>query len=186
MTTTNGRDDKSKSACGPKTREEIRAAAEDVKVQAILREARERKMDSPMVTEESIRAREEHLRQGGLIGIRTLHARIARKELLSKDEFRELLGVTDEWIDVALSENRLFACIGASGEPYFPSFFADKWVPLNAFEVVSQALRNLPGDSKFHFFKSKSTFLRKKTPLESMRNGELKKVVIAAEGFAER
>lgn len=186
MSNANGEDNKPESAGREKTPEEIRAAAEDVKVEAILREAREREFDSPMATEESIRAGEEHMRQGRLNAIKTLYGRIDRKELVSKSEFRTLLGVTDQWIESALADNRLFVCSAPDKESYFPAFFADRTVPLSAFEVVSQALVDLPGEVKFHFFTSKSTFLRTKTPLQSMRDGELRKVIMAAEGFSER
>lgn len=150
------------------------AAPTDARWDEILHRALEHPTSAPMATVESIRAGAEHMRQGRLNAMKTLLARVERKELVSRDEFRTLLAVSDEWIEKALADNRLFACDGPDDVPFFPAFFADTTLPRTALERVSQALKNLPGPVKYHFLTSKSTFLLTRTPLEAIRCSDLR------------
>ena len=170
----------------PKRQEEVEAAAVDAKVDEILRLARRRPTDAPLTTEESIRAGAEYMRQAQQDAMSTLLAKIERKDFIPRDELRELLGVSDEWITDAVADNRLFFVLGPSEVHYFPSFYAGAIYHREALETVCQKLGDLSGASKYFFFTSKSTFLRTRTPLKALSDGMLTEVLIAAEGFAER
>jgi hypothetical protein len=164
-------------------------AEDDAKTDAIardiLRAAHERSV-KPMSTEKSIREGNAYMEQMRKNSAIALAARIERKELITAEELRDRLGITRRSISDAARTGRLFAIVGASGDNYYPAFYADKRYDRRALEKVSKALGTLPGAVKYHFFTSKSTYLRIKSPLEALEEGRLADVLIAAAGFAER
>lgn len=85
-----------------------RAAAEDLMVEKILREARSRP-PAPMVTEKSIRDGERFRAEMHRISQATLLSRIERGELITRDELITRLGGNRRWVTDAVKSDRLFA-----------------------------------------------------------------------------
>ena len=164
--------------------EALEAVALDAKLEKILQDALTDGPAAPMATQESIRAGKAAMKQGRENAANTLLERITRHELIPEEEFAKRLGVRDGWIAGALADGRLFFFLGPDEVKYFPDFYGDSTLPLHALEAVCSKMGNLESASKYHFFTSKSTFLRTKTPLEALRDGMLAKVLMAAEGYA--
>lgn len=173
-----------KSPNTPASTEALEAAALDAKFENVLREARARGAAAPMATAESIRAGKAAMKLVRKNAARTLLERIARYELITEEKFMKRLGVSFEWIAGALADGRLFFFRGPDEVKYFPAFYGDTTLELRAVGEVCKQMGNLPSASKYHFFTSKSTFLLTKTPLEALPDGQLTKVLVAAEGFA--
>lgn len=165
----------------PSLRVALEWEALDVKLEKILRDA-----PAPLTTEESIRAGKAAMKLGWQNAASTLLERITRRELIPEEEFAKRLQVTGEWIAAALVDGRLFFFQGPEGGKYFPAFYGDTTLERYALEEVCVHLGDLASASKYHFFTSKSTFLLTKTPLEALRAGLLTKVLMAADGFANR
>lgn len=106
--------------------------------------------------------------------------RIARKELITEDEFRKKLGVNRKWAAEALNANRLFSMQTPSGETVYPAFYGDPTYERQALEQVCKKLGNLSGSAKYDFFTRKSLCLDILTPLEALRKGMLTKVLVIA------
>jgi hypothetical protein len=164
--------------------EVARALTEDLAVEKILREARRRK-PAPMMTAKSIRDGEKFRVEMQLISQSTLLSRIARGEVITRDELITRLGGNRRWVRDALKSDRLFSLEAPSGVEYFAAFFADASYGRRSLGRVVRALAGLPGPSIYHFFVSKSVMLGM-TPLEALAEGRVKAVLGAALGFAER
>jgi hypothetical protein len=164
--------------------QEVAAAlAEDAKVKAILRQARSGLQVGEPVRElpgESA-AFMAKMREASQT---TLLALIKHKELLTKEELCTLIG-NRQWVNYAIKTGRIFSILGPDGVDYFPSFFLGPLAHRRSLGKVTQALAGLPGPSILHFFKCPSTILGK-TPLDSLAEGRLKEVLVAAAGFATR
>jgi hypothetical protein len=180
MTTTNGR------LSHAELSEADEVAALGAKFEKVLRDARTRGAAAPMATEESISAGNATMKLGRENAAKTLLTRITSHVLVTEDDLAARLHVNREWIVSALGDHRLFSFLGPDEVRYFPAFYGDSTLHRGALKAVCSKLGNLPGASKYHFFTSKSTFLRTQTPLEALRDGLLTKVLIAAEGFAIR
>ena len=166
-----------------RTDEEMkRAEEEDRTFQRLLDDASDRPR-RPMSTPESIAAGKAAMAEGRERAAETLARRIENKELLSAAELRSALGATQQAIDDAVAENRLFAFEGPDGERYYPAFYAAADMDRDSLELVAQELLDLPAPSKYHFFVSKRTNLGE-TPLEALQRGRLAEVLRAASGFA--
>jgi hypothetical protein len=159
-----------------------RAEEEDRLVQAVLAEARNR-LDRPMSTPESIAAGNAAMAEGRARAAETLARRIESKELLSAAELQSALGITQQDIDYAVAEGRLFVCVGSDGQPYYPAFYTDGDIDRSAIELVAQELRDIPAASKYYFFVSKRTNLGM-TPLDALKCGRVEDVLQAAAEFA--
>ncbi len=159
-----------------------RAEEEGRMVQRVLDEARNR-MDRPMSTPESIAAGKAAMAQGRVHAAETLARQIENKELLSANELQHALGITQAEIDEAVGAGRLFAMVATNGEPYYPAFYAAPAVDRTAFEAVALELRDLPPESRYHFFTSRRTNLGS-TPLEALQAGRVSEVLQSAAGFA--
>ena len=165
------------------TEEELkRAAEEDRMLQRLLDDASNRP-PRPMSTPESIAAGRAAMAEGRERAAETLARRIESKELLSAQELRKVLGVTQAEIDDAVASNRLFAFEGPGGERYYPAFYAVAEMDRASLELVAQELLDLPAPSKYHFFVSKRTNLGE-TPLEALKRGRVDEVLRSASGFA--
>lgn len=160
------------------------AIAEAVIVEKILREARSR-APGPMVTERSIREGERFMAKMRRASEEALLSRIERGALITRDELVTRLGGNRRWVNNALKAGRLFSLQAPSGDDYFPSFFADSSYDRRALGRVAKALTGLPGQSRYHFFMSKSLTLGM-TPLEALAEGRVEAVIMAAVGFAVR
>lgn len=161
-----------------------KAAAEDVLVEKILREARSRP-PAPMVTKKSIRDGKRFMAKMRRASKAALLSRIERGELITHDELITRLGGNRRWLRNALQAGRVFSLQVPSGANYFPSFFADSSYDRRALGRVSKVLALLPGPSKYQFFASKS-FTLGMTPLQALAHGRVKDVLVCASGFAER
>ncbi|MGZ8968635.1 MAG: hypothetical protein ACXW2W_05490 [Telluria sp.] len=164
--------------------EEVAAAlAEQAKVRAILGQARGRlKAGEP--TSELVGERAAFMANMRDASENMLAALIKRKELLTKEELSAGIA-SRQWVNYAIKTGRLFSVRAADGVEYFPSFFLGPLAHRRSLGRVTQVLSGLPGPSILHFFKSPSTMLGK-TPLDSLAEGELKEVLVAAAGFATR
>lgn len=161
-----------------------KAAAEDILVEKILREARSRPPAS-MVTEKSIREGARFMSKMRRASEAALLSRIERGELITGDELITRLGGNRRWVRNALKAGRVFSLQAPSGANYFPSFFADSSYDRRALGRVSKFLALLPGPSKYHFFINKS-FTLGMTPLQALAEGRVKDVLVCASGFAVR
>jgi hypothetical protein len=108
MTISNGQNPSSDSTKRKELSEETEAAAVDAKFEEILRVARERVAAAPLESEKSIREGDEYMKKSWQNAKAACIAKIERKELIPRNEFRKLLGFNDEWIEDALADNRLF------------------------------------------------------------------------------
>lgn len=165
------------------TDEELkRAGEEDLALRHLLDDA-SNQHPRPMSTPESIAAGVAAMAEGRERAAETLARRIENKELLSTDELRSALGISQAEIDAAVADNRLFSLKAPGGEHYYPAFFAAADMDRASLELVARELRDLPAASKHHFFVSKRTNLGD-TPLEALKRGRLAEVLKAAAGFA--
>lgn len=162
------------------TKEEMRRAEEEDR---LLRKVLKEVGNRPMSTPESVAAGKVAMAEGRARAAETLARRIECKELLSANELREALGITQAEIDDAVEANRLFAFDGPDGQPYYPAFYADTDFDKQVLELLAQELRDIPAASKYHFFVSKRTNLGE-TPLEALTRGRIDEVLQAAAGFA--
>lgn len=160
------------------------AFAEDVKVQKILREARNR-ASRPMVTAKAVREGVKFMAKMHRASERALRLRIDRKEVLTRAELVERIGGNRQWVSYAIRRGGIFSLRARSGVEYFPSFFADSLDSRRALSKVTQALADTPGPSKYYFFISRSLALGM-TPLEALAEGRIKAVLVVAAGFAKR
>lgn len=163
--------------------EKAAADAEDVKVQAILRNARKRQI-TDVATPASIKANESIMQVMRAQSQRALLARIKRKELVTKDELVAMLGGDHRWVDRALRAGRLFSVQTESGGEYFPAFFADAPQKRRVLCNVVRALQGLPEPSIYWFFTCKFNSLQM-TPLEALAVGRTREVMACARGFAQ-
>lgn len=168
---------------GPSADELAAAAAEDVKVAAILRRTRTAPMESD-ANPNSARRSAEFMAKMRLGSERALARRIQSRELVSKDEFIVMLGGRRRWVNDALKDGRLFYLTAPSGLEYFPAVFADARYERRALGRVAKALDGLPSESKYFFLTSISNRLGM-TALEALAQGRTAEVVVCAVGFAK-
>jgi len=131
------------------------------------------------VTPESIAAGEAHLAEAHLRAAETVKQQIESKELLTADEFCDVLEVAVDWLDAALDECRVFAITGPGGRSYYPAFYADPGIKLEHFERVTRTLALLHPRSQYLFYTTVRTSLGM-TPLDALRAGRLDEVINAA------
>lgn len=159
-----------------------RTEEKDRLVQRALENARNRP-PRPMSTPESVAAGDAAMAEAHAQAAEDLVCRIESKELLSADELRSALGISQAEINDTVEDNRLFTIDGPDGQPYYPAFYADGDMDRVAFGLVAQALCDLPSGANYHFFISKRTNLGE-TPLEALRRGRVAEVLQAASGFS--
>ncbi len=90
-----------------------------------------------------------------------------------------------ELTEKAVSEGGLFR-VFVDGQARYPSFFADRRFDQQSLKAVCRKLGDLPGRSKWQFFITRKASLGGITPLVALQQGMRKRVLIAAEGFAQR
>jgi hypothetical protein len=162
----------------------IDALEEDARVEEILRQTHARP-PFPSATPESIEAGERLMAEFRKASAAAMVARIESKELISGDELALRLGINEEALSAARESGQLFFLCSPTGARFYPSFFADDRYDPSALSGISQALRELPGASKYYFFTTKSHTLGT-TPLEALAEGRLAMVLDLAVGFYER
>src|SRR5690606_10148163 len=113
---------------------------------------------------------------------------VAEGHLVSKAELAARLGVEPSELDEAVGEERMFFIeVGssASGEPYFPAFYAHPALHRSDLERVCKAMADLKGGSKWQFFVNPRGSLAGLSPLEALQEGRVDEVERAALAFAE-
>lgn len=160
------------------------ALEEDARVEEILRQTRARP-PSPFVTPESLKEGQWMMVEFRKASAAAVSARIDNKELISGGDLALRLGINEAALSTARESGRVFFLCSQEGERFYPSFFADGRYDFNSLSQISQALGDLPGPSKYHFFTTKSHTLGS-TPLEALAEGRLVKVLNSAVGFNER
>ena len=130
-------------------------------------------------TPESIAAGEAHMAEAHVRAAETVKRQIESKELLTADEFCDVLEVDVDWLDDALEECRVFAINGPGGRSYYPAFYADPSIKREHVERVTRTLALLHSRSQFLFYTTVRTSLGV-TPLAALRAGRLDDVITAA------
>ncbi|MES2297241.1 MAG: hypothetical protein V4582_09370 [Pseudomonadota bacterium] len=123
------------------------------------------------LAEQATAARAQHVKAGTLLPVSAMVNR---------------LGISKQAVSKALKEHRWFCVDGPAGTHLYPAFFADGKYDRRELEKVSKALGELPGPSKWQFFTTPKVSLNGRTPLVALANGDVKPVLVAAAGFAER
>jgi hypothetical protein len=104
--------------------------------------------------------------------------------LVDSAQFLEEWGRSKQALSKAQAANRVFV-LDIEGRRYLPAFFVDTRYDRAKLEKVSKALGPLPGASKLQFFLNARGSLGGRTPLEALADGQLDKVLAAAEGFVQ-
>lgn len=110
---------------------------------------------------------------------------IAAGELLPGTEMQRRLQISAQALSTAMKRKRIFALKGAAGKYHYPAFFADRAYDRGTLERVSQALGDLPGSSKLHFFTSPRHSLGGLSPLQALAKGRVDAVLDQANAFRE-
>ena len=105
--------------------------------------------------------------------------------LVGEAEFAQSLNWSARAVAKAVSAGTLFV-VKQDGQQLYPSFFADGTLKRRQLIAVSRMLKDLDGFTKWQFFVVGKGFLGGITPLEALREGKLRQVKTAAEGYAER
>jgi hypothetical protein len=117
---------------------------------------------------------------------KTSMAKLAEEgRLVEPRLFAESLNFSRQALSKALKAKRVFY-VDVSGQRLYPDFFLDPRYERKQLELVCAALGDLPGATKLKFFTTKKLSLLGKTPLEGLAAGQLARVRVAAQGFAER
>ena len=105
--------------------------------------------------------------------------------LVGADEFARSMGWSAGSVAKAVSDGTLFM-VNEDRQQLYPSFFADATLKRRQLIAVTKMLKDLDGFTKWQIFVGGKGFLGGATPLEALRDGKLRQVKVAAEGFAER
>ncbi len=154
-----------------------RAMEEDRIAERAFEQMKHPRSQSP--TRESIAAGEAHLAEAHVRAAETVKQQIESKELLTADEFCDVLEVDVDWLDDALEEYRVFAITGPGGRSYYPAFYADPGVRRKHVERVTRTLALLHPRSQYLFYTTVRTSLGE-TPLDALRAGRLDAVLKTA------
>lgn len=109
----------------------------------------------------------------------TVKLQIESKELLSLNEFCEVLNADTDWLEAALDECRIFVITGPGGHSYYPAFYADPAIDREHLEQVTRMLALLHPRSQYLFYTTVNTS-QGETPLDALRAGRLDEVITAA------
>lgn len=111
--------------------------------------------------------------------------KIAADELLPGTEMQRRLQISAQALSAAMKRKRIFAIKGAAGKYFYPAFFADSAYDRATLERICQALGDLPGSSKLHFFTSPRHSLGGLSPLQALAKGRIDAVLDQANAFRE-
>lgn len=106
-------------------------------------------------------------------------------QLIVEAEFLKGLNCSAESIARAVADSSLFFVM-KDGLKLYPSFFSDLAYERRQLAAVTKLLKDLDGFTKWRFFISGKGSLGGLSPLAALRQGKLRQVKVAAEGFAER
>lgn len=105
--------------------------------------------------------------------------------LIDAVEFARRRGISPEMVGQLVAQGRLFS-LDLDGRTLYPAFFAHPAADIRRLELVCRRLGTLPGASKLQFFMTQKASLAGRTPLASLRDGDMAAVNVAADGFRER
>jgi hypothetical protein len=131
------------------------------------------------VTPESIAAGEKHMAEAQLRAAETVKRQLESKELLTAEEFCDVLEVDVNWLDDALEECRVFAITGPGGRSYYPAFYAEPGIRHEHVERVTRTPALLHPRSQYLFYTTVRTSLGE-TPFDALRAGRVDDVMTAA------
>lgn len=118
---------------------------------------------------------------------RDLQFRIQNGLLLSAEEFCAALGIDEAGIEEGLEKGNFIVVMVESGREYYPLFLTlSHFLPFGALRAVIAAMVGVSDIEKYYFLTSPSHYLRKKTPLAALTDGQLDNVLVAARALAER
>lgn len=95
------------------------------------------------------------------------------------------LGLSKDAIAAAVSSHRMYA-LPVQGENYYPGYLLDLTLDKLSLERVCVVLGELAPWSQWHFWTAKNAALEGRTPLDSIRAGQVEQVLTSARGYAER
>lgn len=126
------------------------------------------------ITADNLQIAGTHLRAG-----KTVNLQIENKELLSLNEFCEVLDADTDWLQTALDECRVFAITGPGGRSYYPAFYGDAAINREHLVQVTRMLALLDPRSQYLFYTTINTS-QSETPLDALRAGRLGEVITSA------
>lgn len=109
----------------------------------------------------------------------------SRPSLISSAEFCAEAGLSLQALNKALAAQRIFA-VELQGQRLIPRFFLEEKFGRRRLASICKTLGNLPGGSKLQFFTTSKGSLGGRTPLDTLADGNLAAVRVAARGFLER
>ena len=105
--------------------------------------------------------------------------------LVDEAEFKKSLKLPAGSIGKAVAAGALFV-VKQNGQRLYPSFFTDPTLKRRQLIAVTRLLNDLDGFAKWQFFVTGKGSLGGLTPLEALRQGNLRQVKATAQGAAER
>lgn len=118
---------------------------------------------------------------------RDLQFRIQNGLLLSAEEFCAALGIDEAGIEEGLEKGNFIVVMAEDGREYYPQFCTfTHFLQFGALRAVISAMVGVSDIEKYYFLTSPSHYLRKKTPLAALAEGQLDNVLVAARALAER
>lgn len=107
--------------------------------------------------------------------------------LLSGEQFTEALGIDAAAIRKGLDEGKYIVVTVESGREYYPHFCTyTHFLHFGALAAVITVMVGVSDIEKFYFLTSPSYYLRGKTPLAALDDGQFDNVLVAARALVER
>lgn len=100
-------------------------------------------------------------------------------------EFKKSLKLPAGSIAKAVADGAFFV-VTQNGQQWYPSFFTDPTLKRRQLIAVTRLLKDLNGFAKWQFFVTGKGSLGGLTPLEALRQGDLRQVKATAQGASER
>ncbi|PRY05601.1 hypothetical protein [Paraburkholderia sp. BL25I1N1] len=129
-----------------------------------------------------VRASELEGKTQGALAAR--YALVQDGKLLREKDFCLAAHITVKKLGKDLTSGRIFSA-NAGRARYYPAFFLSHMIGRNDLARVIRRLRDTPGWSKWDFFTTATKELGGWTPLQLLKNGEVKTVLMAAAEFAK-
>ncbi|SAL51207.1 hypothetical protein [Caballeronia concitans] len=110
---------------------------------------------------------------------------VRQGKILRAIDFCEAAGLTEKKLNKNVASGRLFS-FDVGRESYIPAFFLPSVIDRNDLARVIRRLRDASGSKKWEFFTTPIGPEGGSTPLQLLANKEVKRVLVAAEGFMKR
>lgn len=111
---------------------------------------------------------------------------VASGVLISAEDFAARRGLSSHAVSKMAETGKIFSLETNAGRQYYPAFYADFSLQLRDLERVSEILAALPGSSRWQFFTTPKISLEARTPLQALKDGDIRAVMLSAQGFVER